>query len=116
MSIQRQIRSPIMHRVVTHGDTLYLGGMVAEDRSVGMAEQTRQILTRMQAMLTECGSDKSKVLSATLFVTNLGLKKEMDAAWVEFFGAEHLPARATIGVADLGTPETLIEVTCIASR
>ncbi len=116
MTIQRQIRSPIMHRVVTHGDTLYLGGMVAEDRSVGMAGQTQQILARMQAMLAECGSDKSKVLSATIFATNLGLKKEMDAVWVEFFGADSLPARATVGVTNLGTSETLIEVTCIASK
>lgn len=115
MTIERQIRSPIMHRVVSHGETLYFGGMVAEDRTVGMAGQTQQILARMEAMLAECGSDKSKVLSATIFATDLGLKKEMDAVWTGFFG-DALPARATVGVASLGTPETLIEVTCVATK
>lgn len=80
-----------------------------------MAGQTQQILARMEAMLAECGSDKSKVLSATIFATDLGLKKEMDAVWTGFFG-DALPARATVGVASLGTPETLIEVTCVATK
>ena len=115
MAYARHIRSPIMHRVVAHGETLYFGGMVAEDRSVGMAGQTEQILARMEKMLLECGSDRTKVLSANIFVTDLGLKKEMDEVWVRFFGAENLPARATIGVANLGSPDTLIEVVCTAS-
>jgi 2-iminobutanoate/2-iminopropanoate deaminase len=116
MAFSRHIRSPIMHRVVTHGATLYLGGMVAEDRSVGMAGQTEQILKRMEELLLECGSDRTKVLSATIFVTDLGRKAEMDEVWVRFFGAENLPARATIGAATLGGPETLIEVVCTASK
>lgn len=114
MSYKRHIRSPIMHRVVTHGNTLYLGGMVAEDRSVGMAGQTEQILDRMEKMLNNCGSDRTKVLSANIFLTDLGLKKEMDEVWVRFFGQENLPARATVGVANLGSPDTLIEVVCTA--
>jgi 2-iminobutanoate/2-iminopropanoate deaminase len=116
MAFARHIRSPIMHRVVAHGETLYLGGMVAEDRSAGMAGQTEQILARMEAMLRECGSDRTKVLVANIFVTDLSLKKEMDDVWVRFFGPENLPARATIGVANLGSPDTLIEVVVTASK
>jgi 2-iminobutanoate/2-iminopropanoate deaminase len=115
MAYARHIRSPIMHRVVAHGETLYFGGMVAEDRSVGMAGQTEQILARMEQMLRECGSDRTKVLAANIFVTDLSLKKEMDEVWVRFFGAENLPARATVGVASLGSPDTLIEVVVTAS-
>lgn len=84
MAYTRHIPSPIMHRVVSHGETLYFGGMVAEDRSQGMAGQTEQILKRMEAMLLECGSARTKVLAATIFVTNLSLKKEMDEVWVGF--------------------------------
>jgi 2-iminobutanoate/2-iminopropanoate deaminase len=116
MTYARHIRSPIMHRVVAHGETLYFGGMVAEDRSVGIAGQTEQILTRMETMLRECGSDRTKILSANIFMTDLSLKKEMDEVWVRFFGPENLPARATIGGANLGSPDTLIEVVCTASK
>jgi 2-iminobutanoate/2-iminopropanoate deaminase len=112
----RHIPSPIMHRVVSHGETLYFGGMVAEDRSQSMAGQTEQILKRMEAMLLECGSARTKVLAATIFVTDLAQKKEMDEVWVGFFGKENLPARATVGVANLGSPETRIEVVVTASK
>jgi enamine deaminase RidA (YjgF/YER057c/UK114 family) len=105
-----------MHRVVEHGGVLYFGGMVAEDRSVGMGAQTTQILNRLGELLAQAGSDKSKVLSATLFVTDLGKKAEMNEAWTSWFGPENLPARATIGVADLGNADTLIEIVVTAAR
>lgn len=113
---KRHVPSPIMHRVVEHGDTIYLGGMTAEDRSAGMGGQTKQILERMESLLKQVGSDRTKVLSATVFVTDLGMKKQMDEVWVGFFGAENLPTRATIGAASLGSPDTLIEVVVTASR
>ncbi len=113
--IERHGRTPIMHRVVEHGGVLYVGGMVAEDRSVGMQGQTTQILERLEKILVPLGSGRDKVLSATIYVTDLGTKAEMNQAWVAFFG-EHLPSRATIGVADLGSKDTLLEVVFTAAR
>ena len=113
MSITRNIRTPIMHRAVSANGIVYVGGTVASDTSLGMAEQTRSILEKIATYLNEAGSDISKALSATIFVTDLSKKKEMDAVWTEVFG-DNLPARATVGVNDLGSG-ALIEVVLTAS-
>lgn len=108
MSIIRNIRTPIMHRAVEANGFVFVGGTIADDTSVSMGDQTRNILAKIAGYLSEAGSDASRVVSASIFVTDLSKKKEMDAAWIEFFG-DNLPARATVGVADLGG-SALIEV------
>lgn len=114
MSISRKVRTPIMHRAVSANGIVYVGGTVADDTSLGMAEQTRSILDKIAAYLGEAGSDISMALSATIFVTDLSKKKEMDAVWVEVFG-DNLPARATVGVNDLGAG-ALIEIVLTANQ
>lgn len=112
MSITRKLRTPIQHRVVRNGDTIYIGGAIADDTSQSMGAQTRNILEKFETYLHEGGSDRHHVLTASIFVTDLSRKKEMDEVWTEFFG-DHLPARATVGVADLGGG-ALIEVVMTA--
>lgn len=114
MTITRSIRTPIMHRAVEANGFIFVGGTIADDTSVSMGEQTRNILGKIAGYLREAGSDASKVVSASIFVTDLSKKKEMDAAWTEFFG-ENLPSRATVGVADLGGG-ALIEVVVTAVK
>ncbi|GGA99457.1 hypothetical protein GCM10011491_29660 [Brucella endophytica] len=114
MTITRNIRTPIMHRAVEANGFIFIGGTIADDTSVSMGEQTRNILTKIAAYLKEAGTDISKVVSASIFVTDLSHKKEMDAVWTEIFG-ENLPARATVGVADLGGG-ALIEVVVTALK
>ncbi len=113
--LQRHTRTPIMHRIVEANGVLYFGGIVAEDKSASMRGQTEQILARVGALLSEAGSDKSKVLTATIFITDMGQKDGMNEAWTSWFAPEHLPSRATIGVADLG-PKVLIEVVVTAAK
>src|SRR5690554_4078225 len=103
------------HRAVEVGDTIYLSGLTADDRSQGMGGQTRQVLAKVDELLTELGSGRSKVVMATAYITDMGAKEEMNEAWVEFFAPGELPSRATIGVADLGEG-ILIEVVCVAVR
>ena len=114
MTITRNIRTPIMHRAVEANGFVFVGGTIADDTSVSMGEQTRNILGKIAGYLREAGSDTSKVVSASIFVTDLSQKKEMDAVWIEFFG-DHLPARATVGIADLGG-SALIEVVVTAVK
>lgn len=114
MSITRNIRTPIMHRAVEANGFVFVGGTIADDTSVSMGEQTRNILSKIAGYLREAGSDTSKIVSAAIFVTDLSRKKEMDAVWTDFFG-DHLPARATVGVADLGG-SALIEVVVTALK
>ena len=114
MSIIRNIRTPIMHRAVEANGLVFVGGTIADDTSVSMGEQTRNILGKIAGYLKEASTDPSRVVSASIFVTDLSRKKEMDAAWIEFFG-DDLPARATVGVADLGGG-ALIEVVVTALK
>lgn len=107
-------QTKIMHRVVEHGGVLYLGGITADDTTVGMGGQTSQICAKIDKLLALAGSDKTRILSAQIFITDMSLKGEMNDAWTAWMPAEHLPARATVGVADLGTPTTLIEIVVTA--
>jgi len=113
---ERYFKTPIMHRAVKNAGHIFLGGIVAKDTSVGIAGQTRQILETMEEYLKEAGSNRDHVLSATLYLTNISEKKEMDIAWKEFFKEAYLPARATVGVSDLGAPEMKLELSVIASE
>lgn len=90
-----------MRRTVEANGFVFVGGTIAADTSVSMGEQTRNILHKVAGYLKESGTDVSRVVSASIFVTDLSKKKEMDAVWIEFFG-DNLPTRATVGAADLG--------------
>ena len=114
MNIIRNIRTPIMHRAVEANGFVFVGGTIADDTSASMGEQTRNILGKIAGYLKEAGTDATHVVSASIFVTDLSRKKEMDAAWLEFFGND-LPARATVGVAALGGG-ALIEVVVTALK
>jgi 2-iminobutanoate/2-iminopropanoate deaminase len=101
-----------MHRAVEANGFVFVGGTIADDTSLSMGEQTRNILGKISGYLKEAGTDISRVVTASIFVTDLSRKK--DAIWTELFG-DHLPARATVGVADLGGG-ALIEVVVTALK
>ncbi len=113
MAIKRSIRTPIQNRVVEAGNLAFVGGVVADDTKQGMGPQTQNILGKIEGYLGEVGLDRKAIVAAQIFVTDLKLKKEMDAVWTSFFG-DDMPTRATVGVADLGGP--LIEIVVTASR
>ncbi|MER9468972.1 RidA family protein [Mesorhizobium sp. M0482] len=110
---ERLLRAPSLYRVVKHNGIAYIGGIVADDDSQDMGGQTREVLAKLDTYLKEAKSDRSKLLSATIFITDMNVKPDMDAAWKEWFAPDELPARATIGVADLGE-RTLIELIATA--
>ncbi|MGE5526567.1 MAG: RidA family protein [Rhodospirillaceae bacterium] len=100
---------------VEHGGLVFLAGQVAEDTNVGMKAQTESVLRQIDALLAKCGSHKSRILTATVYVANMNLKPQMDEAWLAWVDPHNLPARATIE-AKLGTAETLVEIQCIAAK
>lgn len=110
---ERLIQTSTLHRIVKHNGIAYIGGIVADDESLDMDGQTRQVLATLDAYLKEAGSKRANILSATMFITDMKVKPQMDAVWKEWFAPEDLPARATIGVADLGDT-TLIELIATA--
>ena len=105
----------LLHEVVEHNGVLYIGGIVPEDTSLDMSGQANDVLGQLDRLLKGLGSDLANVLQVTIFMTNLKEKAEFNAAWKAHFAQAHLPARAAIGVADLG-PGVRLEMTAIAAR
>lgn len=114
MTIIRNQKTPIMHRSVVHNGVAYFGGVVGADLSAGMEAQTRSVTERLDALLADAGTDKTKLLTAMLYITDMSLKGEMNKAWTDWIAEADLPTRATIGVADLGSG-CLIEVVISAA-
>jgi enamine deaminase RidA (YjgF/YER057c/UK114 family) len=114
MTIQRRHTDSRLARVVTHGGVVYLSGLTADDRRAGMKVQTEQVLRKIDALLAEAGSSKSRLLSATIWVADMQQKAAMDEAWIAWIDPGNPPARATVR-ADLGTPETLVEIMVTAA-
>jgi enamine deaminase RidA (YjgF/YER057c/UK114 family) len=105
----------LMHLAVAHGDTIHLAGIVADDLGADMEGQTRDVLRQLDEFATAQGLDRTHVLSATLYIIDMADKPGMNRAWQAFFDPAHLPARATIGVADLG-PGVRIEMVAVLGR
>ena len=105
-----------MSQAVIHGDTVYLAGQVA-DRAKGksVGEQTSEILATVDRLLGEAGSDKTKILSATIYLANIATFGEMNAVWDAWVPAGQAPARATVE-AKLAAPAYTVEIACIAAR
>ena len=91
------------HEIVAHGGVLYIGGVVAEDTSLDMAGQADDVLRQLAKLLTAGGSSIARVLQVTIYVTDLADKPDFNRVWKAHFNEVNLPARAMIGVADLGT-------------
>ena len=114
MSIKRYGPGPNLSRSVEHDGILYLSGLTAEDKSQDVAGQTAQILGRIDRNLAEAGSDKAHLLSATIYLADIGRRDEMNRVWQGWIDPKHPPARATVGVA-LG-PGVLVEIMVVAAK
>jgi enamine deaminase RidA (YjgF/YER057c/UK114 family) len=115
MSIQRIDGNPRMSKVVVHGDTVYLAGLIA-DRTLGqgVAEQTREILSFIDAFLAKAGTDKSKLLTATIWLSDIRTVEEMNKVWDAWVVPGSTPARAFEAL--LQGPEKKIEIQVTAAR
>ncbi|MCP5156628.1 MAG: RidA family protein [Ectothiorhodospiraceae bacterium] len=104
-----------LHEVVEHGETLYLAGIVAEELSPDMTAQAEDVMRQLETLLADNGSDLSRLLQVTIYFTDLAAKPAFDAVWKRRIGAAHMPARAGIGVADLGAG-VLLEMVATAAK
>ena len=112
MSVRRIAPGPRMSKAVVHGNTVYLCGHVAEGATV--AEQARSILARIEALLVEAGTDKSKLLMVQIWLADIATFDEMNAVWDAWIVPGQPPARATVE-SRLAGPEYLIEIAAIAA-
>ena len=82
MKVERHHTGPRMSQIVVHGDTVYLAGIVAQaNKGKSVTEQTREILSTIDAYLEQVDSDKSKILAATIYLSDMGGFAEMNAVW-----------------------------------
>ena len=115
MSITRHHGNQRMSQIVVHGDTVYLAGQVAADAGADISVQTQQVLEKIDTLLEEAGSDKSKILSAQIWIASMGHFAQMNEVWDAWVPSGHAPARACIE-ARLASPDLLVEVGIIAAR
>lgn len=113
MTIRRIEPGRRMSQAVVHGDTVYLAGQVgAPGESV--AAQTRAVLAQIDRLLAEAGSDKSRILTATIWLADIADFAEMNSVWDDWVDPANPPARAT-GESRLAAPEYRVEIIVIAA-
>jgi enamine deaminase RidA (YjgF/YER057c/UK114 family) len=105
-----------MSQIVIHGDTVYLAGIVArENAGKSVSEQTKEILATIDRYLAQAGSDKSKLLSANIWLTDMATFNEMNAVWDAWVAPGNTPARATVE-AKLAAPGYKTEIMVVAAK
>lgn len=97
MTIERVHTNQRMSQIIKHGGLVYLAGQVASGApGASVREQTRDILARIDGLLAEAGTDKSRVLTATIWLTDIGTFDEMNAVWDAWLPERCAPARACV--------------------
>jgi enamine deaminase RidA (YjgF/YER057c/UK114 family) len=116
MTIERMETGARMSRIVVHGDTVYLAGLTV-NKTVGqsLAEQTQEILALIEGLLAKAGTDKSKLLTATIWLSDIRTVDEMNKVWDAWVPPGCAPARACIE-ALLQGPEKKIEIQVTAAK
>ena len=114
MSIKRLKPGPRMSQAVIHGSTVYLAGQVASDPAPDVKKQTQQILAEIDALLAAAGTDKTKLLSANIWLADIRTFADMNSVWDGWVSPGNTPARATVE-AKLAGPQYLVEIGVIAA-
>lgn len=102
-----------MSQAVTHNGTIYLAGQVGTE-GAPVAQQTQDCLDKVDALLEQCGSDKTRVLQAVIWLKDMDDFAEMNAVWDAWVPEGHAPARAC-GESKLALPGLTVEITIVAA-
>ncbi len=115
MSIKRIDVGDRMSQCVVHGNTVYTAGQVAQNAPGGsVTDQTKDILAAIDRLLGEAGTDKTKLLSATIWLADIGDFAEMNAVWDAWVSPGNTPARACVE-SKLAAPQFTVEIGVIAA-
>jgi enamine deaminase RidA (YjgF/YER057c/UK114 family) len=116
MKVERKEVGARMSQIVVHGDTVYLAGIVATaNKGKSVTEQTKEILATIDKYLASAVSDKTKLLSANIYITDMANFAEMNAVWDAWVSPGNTPARATVE-AKLAAPEYKVEIMVVAAK
>ena len=114
MEIQRFETGTRMSRVVVHNQTVYLAGQVG-NASDDVADQTREALARVDALLTSVGSSREDLLHVVIWLSDMADFEAMNSVWDAWVPAGHAPARAC-GEAKLADSDLLVEIIVTAIK
>lgn len=115
MAIQRQLTNDRMSQIVAHNGTVYLAGQVGNDMNAGIEQQTRETLGNIERLLDLAGTDKTRLLSVTIYLKDIDADFQgMNAVWDKWLPKGVAPARATVQ-SKLCEPEILVEMSVVAA-
>ena len=114
--IQRMDSNNRMSQIVVYNDVVYLAGQVDEtDKGGPIKEQTANVLKQIDDLLAKAGTDKTQLLSATIYLTDIKTFGEMNEAWQAWVSPQGLPTRATVEVGALAAPQYGVEIVATAA-
>ena len=114
-SIKRHHPGASLSRLVEFGNLVFVAGTTADNRAANCKAQTEEVLKKIDRLLDDAGTNKSKILWANVWLTDMREKEQMDAAWQAWVDQDNKPARATVE-SRLGTPDTRVEIMMIAAK
>lgn len=116
MAIKRIDAGPRMSGAVVHGNTVYLAGQVASGApGKSVTEQTKDVLKRIDELLAKAGTDKSKLVSANIWLTDIREFAKMNEVWDAWVSPGNTPARATVQ-STLASPDYCVEIMVVAAK
>ncbi|MHA6494821.1 RidA family protein [Pseudomonas borbori] len=116
MSLQRLRTETRYSEIVIHNGTVYLAGQLADDYSGDIVQQTRETLANIDRMLDEAGTDKTRILSVTIYLKDMACDYAgLNQAWDAWVAPGAAPARACVEAA-LYDPHVLVEMTVVAAQ
>jgi enamine deaminase RidA (YjgF/YER057c/UK114 family) len=115
VAIIRRELEPLLANVVEASDFVLTAGCIADDTSLDVKGQTRQALADCERYLRLCGSDKSHILFALIWVADIRLRPAMNEAWLEWVDPANLPGRACVENR-MADPNCLVEIQFIAAK
>ncbi len=115
MAIKRLHVGPRLSQVVIHGDMVYTAGIVADDPNTDVSGQTGQILDKIDQYLKEAGTDKSRILTATIWLSDIGDYDQMNSVWDQWVPKGNSPARACVE-SKLAKPQYKVEIRVAAAK
>ena len=112
--IRRIDPGPRLSEAVVYGERVYCSGMIPEDTSQDITGQVKQALGEIDGLLKRAGSDKSKILTATIWLADIGDFAALNAVWEAWLAPGQAPARATVQ-ARLNDPNMKVEIMVVAA-
>jgi len=114
MTIKRLSPGPRMSQAVICNGMVFVAGQVAEDTTVDVTAQTRQVLAAIDRLLVEAGSDRSRLLAAQIFLADMADFAAMNRVWEAWVVPGQTPARATVQAA-MAAPGYKVEIVVTAA-